>query len=287
MLSAPDTVDLRDALWPVGDVGQIPASAASAAATALEYHCNRIGEPPTNLSTAFIHYNARLAAGQQDANTGTTLEAALKAMAAHGACKEDSWPLDAARITTRPSAQAYDEAKKFAKILCINPADVIEALALRYPVPFTASVPARCLDEAGRTGIMPAPTTEELRSGAAIVNHAMVLVGYDKTMKTVTARNCWGTQWGRDGHCAISFDIMNIIAPYGSSRVWIVATPEPAETGSHVSAPEFARGGTPPHSGRLSDLTSKMLEEIRADLRRDLDEASKRIRDMVKKPGQQ
>ena len=281
MSSIPDTVDLRDALWPVEDIGQIPASAASAAATALEYHCNRMGEPPTNLSTAFIHYNARLATGQQETNTGTTLEAALNAISAHGACRHESWPLDAARITTKPGAQAYDEAKKFTKIRCLNPGDMIEALALRYPVPITASVPARCLEEAGRTGMMPVPTTEEMRAGGALVNHALVLVGYDKRTKTFTARNCWGTQWGREGHCAIPFDLMNVMAPYGSSRVWIIATPAPSDAAADETAP-----ATPPESGRLSDLAGKMRDEIRADLRRDLDDAARRIRDMVKKPGQ-
>ncbi len=275
----PERVDLREVLWPVEDVGNVAASAASAAATALEYHCNRIGEPPTRLSTAFIHYNARLIAGQEGANTGTTLESALKAIETYGACRQESWPLDTATLAVKPPAQAYGEARKFAKTRALNPADFMEALALRYPVPFTARVTRRCLEEAGRTGLMPAPSDDELQSHDAVVNHAMVLVGYDRSAQVVTARNCWGAQWGHQGHCTIAFDVMNAIAPYGMGRLWIIATPEPASTigaGTPIAPPS--------QSSRLSEMAAKMREEIRAGLQKDLEDASKRIREMVRKP---
>ncbi|MEO8259096.1 MAG: C1 family peptidase [Acidobacteriota bacterium] len=291
--TAPDRVDLRDTLWPVENAGQIIASAASAAAVALEYHCNRMGEEPTNLSSMFIHYNARLATGQENSNTGTTMDAAMKAIATYGACREESWPFDAARFAVKPPASAYEEARKFAVVQGANPADIVEALALRYPVPFVAKLPERCLREAGRTGVMPAPASEELQKADGQVNHAMTLVGYDKLAKTFTARNCWGREWGDQGHCAISFDLMSVIAPYGTRRLWIITTR--AQAGSIASQTEttgFHPAAAPPTAApaarpeRLADLAARMRDEIRGDLHRDLADSAKRIKDMIgRKPG--
>jgi hypothetical protein len=281
---------MRDVLWPVEDLGPVAASAASAATAALEYHCNRLGERPTKLSSLFVHYNARLGTGQQGVDAGTTLEAALRAITTYGACREVTWPFDPAKVTAQPPASAYEEAKRFAAVECFNPGDLMEALALRYPVPFVAQLPERCLQEAGRTGVMPAPTTEERQRADTLSNHAFVAVGYDKAARTVLARNCWGKQWGQQGHCTISFEIMSLIAPYGSPRVWVLARPGaavPGHTGAihertvTTPAPPPAPTPAPPPAERLADLASKMREEIRGNLQRDLSEATKRIRDMV------
>ncbi len=283
---------MRDKLWPVENVGQIAAAAASAAATALEYHCNRIGEQPTNLSSMFIHFNARLSSGQEGSNVGTTMEAVMKAIAKYGACREETWPLDPAKLAVRPHAQAYDEARKFAGIEYSNAADMLDALALKYPVPFVARVPERCLREAGRTGVMPAPAPEELQRADGQMNHAMVLVGYDKVAKTVIARNCWGKEWGVDGHCTITFDTMEVIAPYGTQRLWIITKAEAGKVSNQTATTGFRPMMDPPvpapaaQPERLSDLAAKMREEIRGDVQRDLAEATKRIRDMMgRNPG--
>jgi hypothetical protein len=275
--ATPDKVDMRDTLWPVEHVGEMAASAASAAAVALEYHCNRMGEEPTNLSSMFIHYNARLLTGGETANAGTTMEAVMKAITTHGACREVSWPLDPTRLAVAPPAHVYQEAAKFAAVRYSNPADAVEALALRYPVPVVVRLPGRSLREAGRTGVVPAPTSSELQTADGQINHALVLVGYDRTAKTFTARNCWGTAWGDQGHCAIPFDVMNVIAPYGTQRFWIITTAA-AITGDDLSA------SSTPQPERLAGLAARMRQEIRGDLHRDIAEATKRIRDMVGRP---
>jgi hypothetical protein len=279
---SPERVDLREVLWPVENLGQVAASAACAATTALEYHCNRLGEQPTKLSTLFVHYNARQSAGQEGTAAGTTLEAAIKAIATYGACREATWPFDPAKVTVRPPAGAYEEAKRFAAVECFNPGDLMEALALRYPVPFVAQLPERCLQEAGRTGVMPAPTIEERQRADGASNHAFVAVGYDKAAKTVLVRNCWGKQWGHEGHCTIPFEVMSLIAPYGSQRLWVLATPGAASLQGQSPAVGGMDAAPPaPQAERLADLAAKMREEIRGGLQRDLSEATKRIRDMV------
>lgn len=282
MAEIPESADLRQFLWGVENARAVPVSAASAAATALEYHCNRINEPATNFSTMFIHYNAAAIAGTVGQNIGTTLENAMKAITEHGACREETWPFDPAKVAVRPSAQAYEEAKKFSKVRSFNPLDVCQAISMKYPVAFVASLPMRCMDEAGRTGAMPAPTADEMKG--SLFHHAMVLVAYDKRANTVTARNCWGTAWGKDGHCTIPIDALKLIAPYGVQRIWVIASPESVKP---QDQPGVAAAPAAPQPGNLGDMAAKMKEDIRDSLKKDLEEAQKRIRDMMKKRGAQ
>jgi hypothetical protein len=276
----PDKVDMRASLWPVEHVGDLSASAASAAVTALEYHCNRIDVEPTNLSTMFVYYNARLASGQEHLNSGVTLEAAMKAIETYGACRDASWPLDAAKLSVRPPPQAYDEAKRFAAVHCYHTPDGVDALALSYPVAFVATFPERCLHAAGDTGVMPAPTPEERQRTHDWMTHAMVLVGYDKVAKTFIARNCWGPEFGVEGHCTITFDTLSVIVPSGEQRLWVIAKPAASATAVNEAA-----AAAPPE--RLADLAARMREDIRSDLQRDIADATKRARDMIRNPGGQ
>jgi hypothetical protein len=281
--NTPDSIDMRSALWPAEDIGRLLASAASAVVTALEYHCNRIGEQPTNLSTLFVHYNARLATGQENANAGTTLEAAMKSAQSHGACRDATWPIDASKLTVKPPAHAYEEARKFAAIDYSIPADMLEALGMKYPVPFVASVPERCLTEAGKTGVLPPPTAEEIQR-QSYMHHAMVLVGYDKASKTVLARNCWGKTWGVEGHCNIAMETLKIIAPASNRFLIITAKSVAAVVDQGAASRPMADAAAPAPPQRLADLAAKMREEIRGDVQKEIADATKRIRDLTRPP---
>lgn len=283
--TVPDQVDMRSVLWPVEDIGDVCAAAASGVATALEYHCNRIGQPPTNLSTLFIHYNARQASGDESRNVGTSIEAVTRAIAAHGACREETWPFDAAKLTVKPPAHAFEEARPFAVVEARNPADVIQAVSMRFPVVLAGRFSSRVLEEADRTGMLAAPTADELQRNTDIFNHAMVVVGYDKAAKTFLLRNCWGKAWGDQGHCRVSFDAFSVIAPYGTRRLWFI-TQAKASVGGQTSAHHPLAAAAPPVAApaapeRLSDMAARLRAEIRGDVTRDINDASKRIRDMM------
>jgi hypothetical protein len=281
----PEKLDLRQWLWPVENVGTLAACTASAAATALEYHCYRMKEPPTNLSTLFIHYNALRLNGQQNTNSGATMEAVMKAITTYGACAESTWPLNAAQATAAPSAQAYAEAKKFATVVTAHANDVLEAVGLGYPSPFVARIPMRCLTEAGRTGVFPALTAEELQRNGDHPAHAMVAVAYDKADRTFVLRNCFGEQWGDRGHCRISFDAFYSLVPKGSTSNWFIGTV--AATSAAEPATVFTPRADPapaPQPETLASLTAKMKADIRGDLQRDLLDATRRVRDLVTPP---
>jgi hypothetical protein len=277
--NAPDRVDMREALWPVEDVGELLASAASAVTAALEYHCNRLGRQPTNLSTLFVHYNARLASGHHGANRGTTMESTLKAVVEHGACSEASWPFDSSKFALKPPQAAYDEARAFAGVRYGNPSEPLEALALRYPVPAVVRVPHAALKEAGRTGALPAVTADDAHRNG--MEHALLLVGYDKTRRTFLARNCWGAQWGDGGHCTIGFDTLAAIAPAGAPRLWFISSPNAAAAEAAASVSSSAPGG----ASHTSDLAARMRDEIRGSLQRDIEDATRRIRESLRRPG--
>ncbi len=283
MADTPDTADLRPYLWGVEHTGQVPAAAASAAATALEYHLNRLDQPALNLSTMFIHYNARIVAGKEGQNVGTSIDEALKAVETYGSCRDELWPSDANKVHTKPPQEAYNDAKRFAKLQFYSPADVYDAISKKYPVVASLSLPRRCLDVAGTTGLLPPLTAEELQAKDKFFHHAMVLVAFDKRARTFVARNCWGTAWGDNGHCTIPVDVLQAISPLGSMRYKIIAMPaasakgvEPAEAAAPAAEPE-----------KMSDIAARLKADIRADLKKDLEEAQKRVRDMLKKPGGQ
>lgn len=271
---------MREVLWPVEDVGELLASAASAVTAALEYHCNRIGRQPTNLSTLFVHYNARLTSGQHGANRGTTMEATLKAVEDHGACSEASWPFDPSKFSLQPPPALYEQARDFAGVRHGHPADPLEALALRYPVPAVVRAPYAALQEAGRSGALPAVTAEDAQRKG--MEHALLLVGYDKARRTFLARNCWGTAWGEGGHCTIGFDTMAAIAPAGPPRLWFIASQKAAT--SEVRTPGVGTS-TARATGHGSDLAARMRDEIRGGLQRDIDDVTRRIRESLRRPG--
>jgi hypothetical protein len=290
--SFPDKVDMRQYLWPVEDIGNVFAAAAASAVAALEYHCNRIGEKPTNLSTLFVHYNARKLSGQQEKNAGTTIEAAMKAIVEHGACPESSWPFDPARLTTAPPQQAYDEARKFAGVRYLHPVDFIEALALSFPVTFGARIPMRCVTEAGRTKVLPPLTADEQQRAKEHPGYAMVIVGYDKTDKTYLVRNCFGPAWGDGGHFRVSFDLLHSLVQPGSTNAFFITKPQAApELGlatPHVAAAAVAAAVTaaaaPAESESMASMAARMKAEMRDSLTRDILDATKQVKDRLQPP---
>ena len=43
-------------------------------------------------------------------------------------------------------------------------------------------------------------------------NHAMLIVGYDNTLQAFKVVNSWGSAWGNEGYCWISFNFFNLLS---------------------------------------------------------------------------
>jgi hypothetical protein len=283
----PAHIDLRRYLWPVEHTGGLYAASASAAVTALEYHCNRMNEPPTNLSAMFVYYNARKLRGFPETNKGVSIEDALKAIATYGACRETTWAFDERAFAKEPPEAAYAEAKKFAGINHYSTSDAFKSLELGYPVPFIGRMPVRCLREAGTNGgVFPPLTAEEVQNADRLPNHAMTLVGYDKADNAFIVRNCWGAEWGDKGYCRIAFDAMDVFCPNGSSRLWVITLPKATkDAGTSTGDDRPVSSQTEAAASVAQDLSKKLRDGIRGGLEKDLAEARKRIQDQLRKPG--
>ena len=275
----PDQVDLRDVLWPVEQIRNTTAAASSAAATALEYHLNRINEPPADLSTLFIHYNARRLAGNRDKWSGASMGEAMRAIDTFGVCRELTWPFDVASLDTAPPAEAYAEGKHFARIAFAQPVDPFQALSLRYPLPFVMKVADRQMTEAGKTGVLPSMTPEELQRVREHPSHAMVMVGYDKPGKRYIARNCWGTGWGQDGHCDVPFELVRTLVSANALGIWFVTNADALKAHVPSTAGAMDAAAPTPQPESLAALAARMKADIKSDLQRDLADATRRVRE--------
>jgi hypothetical protein len=287
--SLPPRADLRPNCSPVEDQGRIGSCVACAVVGAMEYQERRTGRSSVDLSRMFVYFNARRMRGSEHLDTGTTIASGLAAFLAFGAPPESAWPYDPALVTKAPDDHAFLKARAYvpAEYARVSGIDHVKgALFRQFPVIFSASLPMRCYEEAGRTGIMPKPSSSEL---AAIRTehgrHAMLLVGYDLDKGVFHVRNSWGRGWGETGHCAI--DIETFQAAMAENTTWILGSLDTAGdfTITRPSRPAAAATAAPV-SGSVRDLAAKMREELRSGLVKDIDSAIKDVRQRVNPPRQ-
>lgn len=274
----PRRVDLRPECTPVEDQGQVGSCTANAAVGALEYQRRRDGKPNLDLSRLFVYYNSRKMTGRESEDCGATIAQCMAALLAFGAPAEASWPYDPTTVKTPPAGATFDEALKntpreYAKVEGLE--HVKGALARHYPVVFGITLPDRCFEEAGRTGVMPTPTRAELDAVATQGGHAMLLVGYDADQQSLLVRNSWGAQWGTHGYCTMSFETFESTRAAATS--WILGNLE-ASGAFTVRRPAIT---ITPVQGSVKDLASKMRDDLRGSLTKDLAEAMRDVKNRV------
>jgi C1A family cysteine protease len=281
--SLPPRVDLRPGCSPVEDQGQVGSCTANAIVGAVEYKRRKQGQQD-DLSRLFVYFNARRMSGTEKEDCGARIAHAMAAFLAHGAPPESAWPYDPARVNVVPDDAAYDKATANAEVEYARLGGIEHikgALAREQPVVFSISLPVRCWDEAAKNGVIPTPTESEL---APVLTHhgqhAMLLVGYDNDQHFLHVRNSWGTQWGDQGYCRLSFDTFQramavntawILGPLEASGAFSVTRPQPALT-------------APPVEGGVRDMASKLRSDIRGSVTKDMDDALKSIRERVNPP---
>jgi C1A family cysteine protease len=213
-----DNVDLRKWATPVEDQSQLGSCTSNAIVGAYELTTlMKLPAKTEDISRLFIYYNTRTLDGTVQEDSGATVRGSLKSIKADGACAETLWPYDISKFTVMPTADCYTDAKKrnikdYFRIMTIE--NMLDALNNNKPVVFGMLVYEEFLRLSPTNTILTAPTKPRW---AAIGAHAMVLVGYDLPARLFLVRNSFGTSWGMDGYCWISFDYISTQA----QDVWV------------------------------------------------------------------
>lgn len=110
----------------------------------------------------FIYYNARIRGNESEKveDVGCALPDAVEALQKFGVCLESLWPYELSRVDTRPSDEAYQQAKEHrineATPLEINLNEMKTCLAQGFPFAFGLEL-FSSFDKASESGVVPAP----------------------------------------------------------------------------------------------------------------------------------
>lgn len=272
----PRKVDLRADCSPIEDQGQLASCTANAACGALEYHQKKAGQPQFPMSRMFVYYNTRRLNGHIPEDTGAQIAEAMAALMAYGAPDEGHWPYDIGRFAVEPPLPLYNEAlgnqpPEYARVE--RGKGIQGSLAQGFPVVFGIALPMRCFQEAGATGLVPAPTPQEKADVGHLAGHAMLIVGYDLDEQTYLVRNSWGAAWGDHGYCRIPFAVVEDNSR--PNEFWILGKLDAANA-FDVVRPKIQVEGS------VAGMAAKMREEIRGSLTKDMADAGKAIRDRLR-----
>lgn len=282
--NVPNAVDLRSHCSPVEDQGQSNSCTANATVGALEYHQRRTGGAFTDISRLFVYWNSRQLASSQGEDCGSFIHHSMAAVLAHGACEESVWPFDLSQVLVQPPQNAYQngsqhEAVQYARTMLGN--SVVQALAAGLPVVFGTYAPSRFYEEAGQTGLMPAPAERLDPPGGG---HAMLIVGYDLPSKTWLVRNSWGERWGDKGYFRVPFATLEAYSY--PDHFWAIGAIE-GKQGMSLSGPspmQAAQATRAEAAGELRDALSKLRGDLRSDFQAELDRQKADIRNRLRNP---
>ncbi|MEN9406314.1 MAG: hypothetical protein RLZ12_598 [Bacillota bacterium] len=207
----PLKVDLRTTyqteIYDQGNLGSCTANAVAALYNTLRLIQGLEPYPPSRL---FIYYNTRVIQNTVKYDSGASIRNTMKAASQpfvrcrkncpRGCPAEVLWPYDITKYKRKPSAVAYANGKDHYLItyerVNQNLLAIKTALAANKPIVLGFAVYSSFLT-IGSDGIMPIPNidTETLLGG-----HAVLIVGYDDTMRSFIMQNSWGTSFGDQGY---------------------------------------------------------------------------------------
>jgi C1A family cysteine protease len=196
----PAECDLRPAMPPVYDQGQLGSCTGNAIAAAMEYERDQQQLPDFIPSRLFIYYNERFLEGTVSSDSGAVIRDGIKVVNSEGACPESLWPYDIGMFTVKPPKRCYvaartDRAVRYEAIQTLG--DLKDAIASKLAVVFGFTVYESFESQAvAEKGVMPMPKPHE----ATVGGHAVVAVGYSDSKKHVIVRNSWGASWGDHGY---------------------------------------------------------------------------------------
>lgn len=218
----PSEFSLQNEMPPVWDQGDKNCCTAEAATAAYQHRMKLENLPPFDASKLFLYYNERLLEGDPDKDDGATVRDSMVALQQYGNVPEDLFPFDDADVFTKPSPSDYATAAK-RKVVSFKAVDQNEtaiktAIFSHNPICFGILVyDSFETDSVAQTGMVPMPNKQFDRE---LGGHAVVIVGWNDSLRCFIVRNSWGENWGRDGYFFLPYDY--VLDPTLSSEFWII-----------------------------------------------------------------
>jgi C1A family cysteine protease len=205
----PAEQDLRPAMPPVYDQGNLGSCTGNAIAAAMEYERDRQGLGDFVPARLFIYYNERAVEGTASSDSGAVIRDGIKVVNSEGVCPETLWPYDIAMFAVTPPKRCYvaaltDRLVQYEAVQTLG--DLKDAISSNLAVVFGFTVYESFESpEVAHTGVMPIPDTATER---LVGGHAVVAVGYSDPNGYVIVRNSWGPSWGDAGYFYMPYQYM-------------------------------------------------------------------------------
>jgi hypothetical protein len=223
----PDTVDFRDLMYvptlvevgttipldsyrkagvPILDQGQEGACTGFGLATVVHYllRTRKVSPDSGKVSPRMLYAMARrYDAWPGEAYDGSDCRGAMKGWHKHGVCAEKLWRHDPSKpdfaLNEERSANAQD--RPLGAYFRVNHKDMVamHAAISEVGVLYASASVHSGWDEVKADGVIPFSDNVKMLGG-----HAFAIVAYDKTGFWI--QNSWGTDWGLEGFCRISYE---------------------------------------------------------------------------------
>ena len=201
----PSSVDLRRDFSSIRNQKHQGACSSFSLVSVIEFFMRRAFKKQTDLSEAFVYYNARELNNKTNEDSGSTFQDVIQSMRDKGVCLEALCPYNPDVYDEQPSENAYSDAESRkvteAKNVRLQVEDIKSALAKGYPVVISIRVFDRFVKNV--SGFVDIPSESELKEDE---NHAMVVCGYSDSEGYFIVRNSWGTEFGDNGYCYLPYD---------------------------------------------------------------------------------
>lgn len=150
-----------------------------------------------------------------------------------GAVLESVFPYQASDI---PCGRAYDHPHRAVSWAYVNSSVYVPSVAeIKQAIynhgPVAAAVCVGTAFDNYRGGIF--STDEKAVCGSSMVNHGIILVGWDDSQQVWILRNSWGTLWGEGGYMRIRYGISNV----GFRANYLVYNPSSTPTSPAPTTP--------------------------------------------------
>ncbi|CAF1930612.1 unnamed protein product [Rotaria magnacalcarata] len=211
----PPATDLRQFMTLVEHQQNTNSCVANALAGAYEFLIKKNTKKHVDVSRLFIYYNGRTLDNihtYQMNDNGTYIYAAIEGLKKYGCCKEEIHLFNEAIINQKPSQQCFTEGAKHrikdAFQVRVDLNEMKGCLAEGFPFVFGLSLFQSFAQAQTNGGRVPTPNPTFEPKSASHGSHAMLAVGYSDQSQCFIVRNSWGTEWGDNGYCYISYQYL-------------------------------------------------------------------------------